>query len=105
MCLKEIGLRANHSRLNGQHNGVLHDHLMSLRIFTLIINKILMSSKIMRKMARDTIWEWQSSLTNSVFRIQREVGAELKASISGPLNIVKILSVQKFPEHPSQDCC
>jgi hypothetical protein len=65
--------------------GGLHDHLMSLIIFTSIIKKILMSSKIMRKMARDTIWEWQSSLTNCVFRIQREVGAELKAFISGPL--------------------
>jgi hypothetical protein len=71
--------------VRGAGCGVLHDHLMSLIIFTSIIKKILMSSKIMRKMARDTIWEWQSSLTNCVFRIQREVGAELKAFISGPL--------------------
>ena len=31
----------NHARLNSQHNwGDLYDHLMSMRIFTLIMNKI-----------------------------------------------------------------
>jgi hypothetical protein len=33
----------NHSKFNSQHNWEdLHDHLMSTRIFTLIINKIFM---------------------------------------------------------------
>ena len=55
---------------------------MSLRIFTLIMNKIFIGApKIMRKMARDSICNWQSSWTNCMYRILQEVGAELKVYI------------------------
>ena len=45
MCLKRIGLHAQNikpiSRFIFHHNwGSLYDHLMSMRIFTLIMNKI-----------------------------------------------------------------
>ena len=40
MCSIEIGLYDNHSKLNSQHNRRgLFDHLMSTRIFTLIMRK------------------------------------------------------------------
>ena len=41
-CLKEIGLcTQNYSRFNNQHEWKnLYDHLMNIRIFTLIMNKI-----------------------------------------------------------------
>ena len=43
-CPKEVGLRAqkmNHSKFNIQYNwGDPHDHLVSMRIFILIIVKI-----------------------------------------------------------------
>jgi hypothetical protein len=38
--------------------GDLFDHIMSVRIFTLIVNKLLISVvKIMKRMAMDTIWD------------------------------------------------
>ena len=46
MCLSKIGLCAQkfaiNSRLSGQHDweGDLYDHLMSMRIFPLVLNKI-----------------------------------------------------------------
>ena len=47
-CLKEIGVSKydNHSKLNMQHNGEdVYDHVMSTRNFTLIMNKVFMSSE------------------------------------------------------------
>ena len=41
MCSKQV----NHSKLNNQHNwGNLYDHLMSTRIFTLVMNEIFIIS-------------------------------------------------------------
>ena len=56
LCLKEIELRAqniyiyeNHSRLKSQHNfDELYDHSMSMRIFTLIMNKKLIRTPKLR---------------------------------------------------------
>jgi hypothetical protein len=50
MCLKDIELRAqnrkNQLRFNGQHNwGDLYDHLMSTRVFTLIMHNMYKSSE------------------------------------------------------------
>jgi len=67
----------NHSRLNSEHylliylfwGGVdIYDHLMNSRVFTSVMNEIFIwAPEIMRKMATDTIWNWQSSRTNCVF--------------------------------------
>ena len=70
----------NHYWFNCQHNcGDLCDHLISMRNFTLTMNKIFIQApKITRKMATNMIQNWQSSHTSCVFHILREVGAELK---------------------------
>ena len=51
---------ANHSRFNDRHDwGNLYDHLMSMAIFTLIINKtIIRALKIMKQMTTVTICIW-----------------------------------------------
>jgi hypothetical protein len=55
----------NHSRLDNQHNcwvrkggGDLYDHLMSTRVFVLVMNKgsHMMSSEIMRNVATVLFW-------------------------------------------------
>ena len=55
----------NHSRLDSQHNWgkggggeeTVYDHLMSTRIFALIMNKIILSApKIVRKLSTASIW-------------------------------------------------
>ena len=51
---------AHHSRFNNQHDwGNLYDHLMNMRIVTLTMNKIyISSSKIMRQwLIKRTIWK------------------------------------------------
>ena len=86
MYLREVGL-LNHSRLNRQHNlgeegGVLYDHLMSMKIFTSIMNIIFVrTSKIIRQVAAYTIRRWQASCVNCILHILGEVGAELTVSI------------------------
>ena len=66
----------NHSRLNRQHNWRdVYGHLMSTRIFTLIIKKIFKwAPKVMRKVATALIWICWPSHTNRVFRILIGVG-------------------------------
>ena len=60
-----------HSGLISAHNlGGLYDHIMSSRVFTLIMNYVM---EVMRKMVMDVIWNWQSSHTNFVLRILQEV--------------------------------
>ena len=55
--------------------GVLYEHLMSMRIFTLIMYKILIRAlEIMRKLAIALLWICQPSHTNLVFHILGEVG-------------------------------
>ena len=73
MHLKEIGLRVQNllvirlssivnmifggGRPGGKGGGELYDQLMSMRIFTLIMNKIFMiAPKIMRQRTTSTIW-------------------------------------------------
>ena len=75
-----------YSRLNIQHSwrGGLYDHLASLRIFTMIINKILIwAPNFMRKMTITRIWSCQSPCTSCMFHIQQEVGVLLKMPSQG----------------------
>ena len=57
----------NHSRLTSPHSwGDLYDHLMTSRIFTLIMKRITTwASRLMRKMETATIWICQSSHTKT----------------------------------------
>jgi len=60
------------SRLKYQHTWGEEpfEHLITLRIFTLIMNKtFIQASNFLRKMATDTIWNWQSWCTDCVFCI------------------------------------
>jgi hypothetical protein len=86
-CLKEIGLYDQNmptilGSIYSQHDwGGPHDHVMSMRILTLIVNKILIWTPIfLSEMVVGTIWIFYSSHTNCVFRTLQEVGAERKAS-------------------------
>ena len=61
ICLKEIGLRARNlltilGSIVNNNSQDLHGHLMSSRMFTLIMNKVFVwAPEIMRKMAMATI--------------------------------------------------
>ena len=78
MCLKEIGLHGiskydNHYRLNGQSSyevGNLDDHLMGMKIFTLIINKIFIQTP---KSVRKGTTASNPSHTNRTVDMLREV--------------------------------
>ena len=62
----------NLSKLNSQYNG---DHSTSMKIFTLILNKIFIRGlKIVREMDTTLVWNCQLTPTNHVFHIMREVG-------------------------------
>ena len=61
ICLKEIGLHAQNMitilSLSQHDWGDLYDHLLSTKIFTLIIYKIIIGApKIMRKVSTASIW-------------------------------------------------
>ena len=43
--------------------------------------KSILTPQIMRKIATDKIWNWQSHQIDHMFCIQGEVGAELEVSI------------------------
>ena len=78
MCWKEIGLGSEYIW------GNLCDLLRRQRNFTLWMNKMFLRAlSIMRKVAKALTWICQSSCTNHVFHILREVGAELKVFILG----------------------
>ena len=63
--------------LNKRHNlggGGVHYHLMSMRIFTLVMYKILIRAlEITRKLAIASLWICQASHTNLMFHILGEV--------------------------------
>ena len=62
----------------------LCEHLMRLRIPTLIIKEIHMSSEIimqMRQTATNTIWNWHLSCTNCMLHILGELAAEITMPI------------------------
>ena len=84
MCLEEIGhcaqRYANHARFSGQHDwGDLYGHLMSTRIFTLIMNKkIVGAPNIMRQMVSGTMWISNHLALIVYFISYTEVGAQRK---------------------------
>ena len=66
-----------HSRFDNQHNWErdLYDHLMSAKIFTLILNQIFIyAPNIMRKAIRALIWIGQLSRTYCMFSYHKENG-------------------------------
>lgn len=75
MCLKEVELRAQNTLtiLGSTVNiigGDLYDYFISTRIFTLIINKIIIRAlSTRRKMATGMNWICYSSRTNCSFHI------------------------------------
>ena len=81
MYKKEIGVRAQKllTNLGSIVNiipGHLWDHLVCSRN-----KRFIRAPKIMRKPATATIWICQSSRTNAVVHVPREVGAELKVFV------------------------
>ena len=58
---------------------IIYDHLMSMRIFTLIVKMVIIRApKITWQMNRGTNWIFYSTHTNCIFHILWEVGAERK---------------------------
>ena len=79
-CLKEIGLHAQ-NLLNALGSiFIILGGLLSSRIFTLVMHKIFTwAPEIVRQMAMDTIWNWQSSRTNCVVSHPRRSGCRAKS--------------------------
>ena len=79
----------NHSRLDSQRNREnLYNYVMSMRIFTLIMNKIFIHApKIMGKAAIASIWIWQPSHTTHVYHILREVDWSEKNNRLRPIRL------------------
>ena len=76
---REIGLCAQHlltivASIVNIKGGYLYDHSMSLRIFTLIMDKIFMSSEIFMRQT----WNWQSSHNYLCVLHLEEVGQSSK---------------------------
>ena len=58
---------------------IIYDHLMSMRIFTLIVKMVIIRApKITWQMNRGTNWIFYSTHTNCIFHILWQVGAERK---------------------------
>ena len=94
MCSKY----AKHSRLNSEHDWRdIYDHLMSLRMFTLTLNKIFIwAPNIMRQMAMGMIWICESSCRNCMLHILWEVDAENSIHVTACLADLYLLLNQRI---------
>ena len=83
----------NHSTGNNQHNREdLYDHLMSMSIFTLIMNEtFIWAPEIVRGKATATIRICYSFRSKCKFHIRQEVGAELKVTMISPHTLLSYL--------------